>query len=106
MKHDKEDSGSMAIVHLAEADLITLEEQASLMFTVKELAVILKCNYFMLRRLIKTVGSPESERFNRGRLIAEAQIRKSIFELAQNGSSPAQSQFLDLIENAKLDDVL
>jgi len=34
----------------------------------------------------------------------EAEIRKSILELAKNGSSPAQAIAMKLIENAKMDD--
>jgi hypothetical protein len=40
-----------------------------------------------------------------GRLKCEAIVRKSIFDLAGNGSSPAQAFAMKLIENAKMDDV-
>ncbi|MCK9399634.1 MAG: hypothetical protein M0Q51_06520 [Bacteroidales bacterium] len=91
---------------LSEEDLVQLEENAALMFSVKEIAIIIGCQLAELTYLVTEESSPEYTYFNRGRLKAEASVRKSIYDLAQNGSSPAQSQFLELIENAKLDDAL
>jgi hypothetical protein len=44
-------------------------------------------------------------RFQRGRVVQAAEVRKSIMELAKNGSSPAQAFAFKLIENAKMDDL-
>lgn len=40
--------------------------------------------------------------FEKGRLMAEAEIRKSIFEHAKNGSSPAQQMATKIMEDTKL----
>lgn len=91
---------------LTSNELVQLEEHASLMFSIGEIALILGFPVKELRSLISDKGSPEYVHFHRGRLLAEAKIRKSIYDLANNGSSPAQTQFLELIDDAKLDDAL
>lgn len=91
---------------LSDEDLKQLEENASLMFTINEIAIILKIPAKELHDLVLNDKSPEHEYFHRGRLKAEAAVRKSIYDLAMNGSSPAQTQYLELIENAKLDDAV
>lgn len=45
----------------------------------------------------------KNKAFQKGRLIGNAEIRKSIFEMARNGSSPAQKQFLELISQEDSD---
>lgn len=39
--------------------------------------------------------------FRRGRLRAQAEVRKSIVEMAKRGSSPAQKQFLQLVDESQ-----
>lgn len=91
---------------LNDAELEQLQANASLMFTIKEIAIILQVDPAQLKYQVTTENTPEFASFQRGRLEAEGKIRKSIYDLALNGSSPAQSQFLQLIENSKLDDAL
>lgn len=91
---------------LSPEQLPDLEHYAELMFTVQQIAVILAVNSGELKFYVTEQGSSEQEYFSRGRLKAEASVRKAIYDLALNGSSPAQTQYLELIENAKLDDVL
>jgi len=55
--------------------------------------------------LLQERESPAFKAFQRGRLKREAEVRKGIFDLAQNGSSPAQAFAMKIIENAKLDDL-
>ncbi|MCK6649176.1 MAG: hypothetical protein L6Q66_05945 [Bacteroidia bacterium] len=42
--------------------------------------------------------------FEKGKLIKEAAIRKSVIDLAINGSSPAQIAALKMIDQSKLDE--
>jgi len=58
-----------------------------------------------LSELLRETQSPAFRAFQRGRLKREAELRKGIFDLAQNGSSPAQTMAIKLIENAKADDL-
>ena len=86
--------------------LITeVETYASLMFSKEEIAVILEVDPVELAVLLQDQDNPVFRAFQRGRLKREAEIRKGIFELAQNGSSPAQTFAMKLIENAKANDL-
>jgi hypothetical protein len=67
--------------------------------------------FFIPEDILLIMGLPENtmqdkdfqRAYKRGRLISEAKIRKSIFEHAQNGSSPAQNMAVKIIEDSKLD---
>jgi len=96
----------MKEIILSEEDLKQLEANARLMFSISEIALIVMCPVEALKRRIDDASTPEHASFHKGRLEAEAKIRQSIFDLATNGSSPAQTQFLSIIDNAKLDDAI
>ena len=84
--------------------LAELEQYAGLMFTKKEIAAILGYSLSEFEELLDS-DDQALKRFQRGRLKKDAEVRKSIFDLAANGSSPAQSFAWKLIENAKMDDL-
>ena len=88
-----------------ESFISDIEAYASLMFTKEEIAVILEVDPAELKVILRDSESPAFKAFQRGRLKREADVRKGIFDLAQNGSSPAQAFAMKIIENAKLDDV-
>ena len=88
-----------------ESFISDIETYASLMFTKEEIAVILEVDPAELKALLQEGESPSFRAFQRGRLKREAEVRKGIFDLAQNGSSPAQAFAMKIIENAKLDDL-
>ena len=75
------------------------------MFTKEEIAVILEVDPVQLHTVLEEQDNPVFRAFQRGRLKREADVRKGIFDLAQNGSSPAQAFAMKIIENAKMDDV-
>ena len=82
-----------------------VETYASLMFSKEEIAVILEFDPAELAVLLQDQDNPVFRAFRRGRLKREAEVRKGIFDLAQNGSSPAQTFAMKLIENAKANDL-
>ena len=88
-----------------ESFITEVETYASLMFTKEEIAIILEVDPSELKVLLKDRDNPVFKAFQRGRLKREAEVRKGIFDLAQNGSSPAQAFAMKIIENAKMDDV-
>ena len=92
-------------MEMTETMLGDLETYASLMFAKSEIAVIMEVDPRDLSELIDDPNSPAGKAFQRGRLKREADLRKGIFDLAQNGSSPAQTLALKLVENAKADDL-
>ena len=88
-----------------ESFISEVETYASLMFSKEEIAVILEVDPVQLVDLLEDQDNPVFRAFQRGRLKREAEIRKGIFDLAQNGSSPAQTFAMKLIENAKANDL-
>jgi len=75
------------------------------MFNLQEIALILELDFQELQEAITDPDSDLFKAFKKGRLEREAEIRGSIFNLAKNGSSPAQLSAIKLIENAKMDDL-
>ena len=88
-----------------ESFITEVETYASLMFSKEEIAVILEVDPVQLVDLLEDMDNPVFRAFQRGRLKREAEVRKGIFDLAQNGSSPAQTFAMKLIDNAKANDV-
>ena len=88
-----------------ESFITEVEQYASLMFSKEEIAVILEVDPAELVVLLQDHDNQVFRAFQRGRLKREAEVRKGIFDLAQNGSSPAQTFAMKIIENAKMDDI-
>lgn len=93
------------MIDLNESFITEVETYASLMFTKEEIAVILEVDPASLISLLQDQDNSVFKAFQKGRLKREAEVRKGIFDLAQNGSSPAQTFAMKLIENAKANDV-
>jgi hypothetical protein len=93
------------LIDLNESFITEVETYASLMFTKEEIAVILEVDPVELNLLLQEQDHPVFKAFQKGRLKREAEVRKGIFDLAQNGSSPAQTFAMKLIENAKAGDL-
>lgn len=71
-----------------------IEVLAGLMFAKTEIEIILD--------IYTQPWSVEYQRaYDKGRLQSEAKVRASIFEHAQNGSSPAQALAVKFIEDSK-----
>lgn len=71
-----------------------IEELAQLQFSNEEISTIMKID-------IDDMNEKYADNVSRGLLMAEAEVRKSILQLAKQGSTPAQKQYLDLINAAK-----
>ena len=82
-----------------------VETYASLMFSIEEIASIIEVDPVSLKAIIEDENNLAAKAFHRGRLKREAEVRIGIFDQAQNGSSPAQTFAMKLIENAKADDL-
>ncbi len=78
-----------------EADEI--EEMARLQFAPADIALIIEDPKFSEK--LKKPDCDEYKSYHRGRLFTEAEIRKAIVTQAKNGSTPAQAQMLDLMQN-------
>ena len=80
---------------LSEDKLIEIEELASCFFTKAEILEITG---------IEVVTREFREAMRKGQLTSEYKLRKSILELASDGSSPAQSMAFKMLETLKRTD--
>jgi hypothetical protein len=85
--------------------LAQLEEMSSLMLAKKDIATILEIDQEDFNDFLSDKLADPWKRFQSGRMKTIAQVRKSIFELASNGSSPAQMEAMRLIRDAQMDDL-
>jgi hypothetical protein len=74
------------------------QEWAELFFTNDELAMLLEVPAAEIRLALDDSSSPLGSAIMRGRLLSEAELRKSIILLAKRGSSPAQATALQLLQ--------
>lgn len=89
---------------LTEEQLKELEEFAGLFFSLEELELIMELPIKFLQNAIDE-NLPEGRAVKRGQLLADAKLRTSIFNLASNGSGPAQVMAQGYIDVAKVGDV-
>lgn len=73
-------------------EISTIEELAGLQFSIEQIALILEIDESEFDAPVY------AKAYLRGKLKAEAEIRKSIFQLAKQGSTPAQKQMMEIIE--------
>jgi hypothetical protein len=84
---------------LTESEQLEIENLSALFFTPDEIIAIMNLKGFNDFRVKE---SDFNIPFMRGRLKKEAEVRTSIFNLAVNGSSPAQILAIDIIEKSEL----
>jgi hypothetical protein len=105
-------------LHLKEEQKEEIEALAGLRFPPEIIAVIMEID---IATFLKNYGykdydinkildkyNAQSELFKtveRGRLRAEAEVRKSIFDMAKAGSSPAQSMVREMIKESQIRDL-
>jgi hypothetical protein len=81
-----------------------IEELAGLLFSPKEVLIII--GVFVQSRVVTQLSNKDfSLAYQRGKLKSEAEIRRSVIELAKNGSAPAQMLADKIITQAKLNDI-
>ena len=90
---------------LSEEVLTAIEDNARLFFTDKQIAIIVQIPYISFKAMAEDEDDPVHLALAKGRLMSEAEVRKSIFELATSGSSPAQQLALKYIQDHKIDNL-
>ena len=80
-----------------------IEQYSSLMFTKDEIAENLEIPSDAFVELLEK-DEEAFKAFRKGRLVQEAKLRKAVFDLASNGSSPAQTLANSMIIDAKMND--
>ena len=88
---------------LTEQLMKDIQEYSSLMFSRDEIAEILELQSDDFSEMLDT-NDDAYKALRKGRLIQEAKLRKAIFDLAANGSSPAQTLAAAMITDAKMTD--
>ncbi|MCU0337876.1 MAG: hypothetical protein MUF12_08500 [Sediminibacterium sp.] len=77
---------------LTKEQITEIEEMASLYFTDAEIMSIVG---------IEEIDQTFKNSVKRGRLLREAKVRKSIFNLAESGSGPAQAMAIKIMQTGK-----
>ncbi|GAB3177608.1 hypothetical protein [Telluribacter humicola] len=83
---------------LTESQLEEISELASLFFSPQDIAIITGLDVDQLLEEIATEQSSANLAYLRGKLKARASVRKTIKNLAIQGSSPAQNLVLKMME--------
>lgn len=76
-----------------------IEEFAGLCFLPEQIAIIVGCPEETFMAEFKKKSSEVHLAFQRGSLLYEAKVRKSIYDLAKGGSSTSQNEYMKLKTN-------
>ena len=82
-----------------------LEDFAGCLFCDKQLAIIMGWDQEEFRTQMLLEKGEVFEIVMKGRLTREAKLRKSILDMAERGSTPAQNSAADLLTQMKVDNV-
>lgn len=83
-------------------ELKQIQELAALFFTEAEIAEIMGLEVDDLIDYNSDIQTEATIAINTGRMQSEAEVRKSIFDLAKNGSAPAQTLAVKFMEQYHL----
>jgi len=89
-------------MNLTDEQLKQVEEYASYFFSPKEICIILGIDH---KTTLTIEGSEFSNAYQKGSLLSQAKVRKSIIDLAQKGSSPAQALAVQMMDKIKINNV-
>lgn len=92
-------------MNITEEQLATLEELGKCQFNAEQCAIIIEVKPEELKRELQTKTSAAFQAFNRGRLKAEFEIRKAIYDHASRNSSEAQKLYMKLCEQLKIEEL-
>ena len=93
------------MIELTDDLLAQLEEMSSLMLNKNDIATLLELDPDEFVNILEDKAGEAWKRFQTGRMKTITQVRKSIFELAANGSSPAQTEAMKIIRESKMEDI-
>ncbi len=75
---------------LSEEQIKSISDYAELLFTPKQVAIIMELDIDSFCKACQTVDNPIGKAYMKGQLMTEAAIRQSIIFHAKNGSASAQ----------------
>lgn len=88
------------MLELTPEQLATLQNMGGDFFSISECAIALEVPEPALRQAINTQGNPAHKAYHTGRITEVAKHRRNVKDLANRGSSPAQSVIEKWIENS------
>lgn len=91
---------------LTEDDFVLMKELAAGLMTVKQIATVLGVDANELQQLANEPGNRVHKEIQGTYLLQEAKVRKSIFDMAHRGSSPAQSAAINIIRELEQKNIL
>lgn len=91
-------------MELSEEQLKQVTEWAQMLFTPEEIAIVLQVDTGKMQDNINSRQGLVYAAYKRGQLLTIGKIRKAIIELAESGSSPAQTLAMSMIENLQIDE--
>lgn len=80
---------------LNEQQLAYLEELGTLLFTIKECAILLEVSYGDLKDEIELPTTPISKAYCKGYLTTKIQIHKKLIDMGKRGSQSALTEILE-----------
>ena len=83
--------------------LISIERMAAAAFSFEEMADVLEIEQRDFFIAMREEGHPVQKRIRKGMLARQLELRERIFKDAKNGSSPAQTLAVKLLDNMKID---
>lgn len=84
-------------MNLPQESLQKIEEFSELQFRPSQIATILEIDVDLFLEEIESETGNVFKAFVRGQLKGEAEVRKSILNMARQGSTPAQKQWMEII---------
>ncbi len=93
--------------HISEDELLQVETMAGLFFKPEEIAIACGWSAEITDEFVHVLEFHNSghvlfQRYHKGRITAEIELRQSIKQAAANGSNPAQNTMLDFKLNSSL----
>lgn len=89
---------------MSDQDLIDIKRLAELQFSWKEISFMLGLNVQEFSRRLDNENDEVYKAYQGGKMEMEMKVRKSIFTLANAGSSPAQAMAQKLIEQRRVEE--
>ena len=81
---------------LSEDLLLEIQEMASLFFAPETIAQVIGMEKDRFVELLSDASHPAAQAFNKGSIMSEVELRRSVIKLAKQGSSPAQTLSMKL----------
>ncbi|MGB4775703.1 MAG: hypothetical protein WBP45_11050 [Daejeonella sp.] len=90
---------------LNDDQLTEIERLSGLFMKPGDISTIIGISKSEFGEMLKEQGSPAYQAYYRGKLLSEAEVRKSIITMAKQGSSPAQTLANKLLEDMNIDEL-